>query len=52
MVLFYDIVEILALPDSDAGLVGLVVPLDRCRIRATLVDGDLLREPLGANGLT
>ena len=52
MVLFHDIVEILALPDGDGRLVSLVVPLDRGRVRATLIDGDLLREPLGTNGLT
>jgi hypothetical protein len=52
MVLFHDIVEILALPEGDGRLVSLVVPLDRGRVRATLIDGDLLREPLGTNGLT
>jgi hypothetical protein len=29
MVLLYNVVEILALPEGDAGLVGVVVPLNR-----------------------
>jgi hypothetical protein len=51
MVLFHDIVEILALPEDDAGLVGPVVLLNRRGVAPTLVNRDLLREPLGANGL-
>ena len=46
---FHDVVEILALPDGDAGLVGLVVPLHRRGVAATLVNRDLLRKPLIPN---
>jgi hypothetical protein len=47
MILLDDIVEILALPDGDARLVGPpVVPLNRRGVTATLVNRDLLREPL------
>ena len=51
MVLFHDIVEILALPDGDAGLVGPVVTLNRRGVTATLVNRDLLRDPLVMDGL-
>ena len=51
MVLLHDMVEILALPDSDAGLVGPVVPLNRRGVAATLVDGDLLRDQLVTDSL-
>ena|SRR5262245_50013751 len=51
MVLLHEIVEILALPDGDAGLVGPIVTLNRRGVAATLIDSDLLREPLGTNGL-
>jgi len=32
--------------------VNLVVVRDRCRVATTLIDGDLLRQSLSANGLT
>jgi hypothetical protein len=51
MVLCHDIVEILALPDGDAGLVGPVVPLHRRGSAATLVNRDLLQDPLVMDGL-
>jgi hypothetical protein len=50
-VLFHDIIKILAMADHNGGLVSLVVARNRCRIRATLIDGNFLREPLAANGL-
>jgi hypothetical protein len=46
MVLFYDIIEIFRVADDDRGPVRLVVVRNRCRIRATAVDGNLLRQPL------
>src|SRR5262245_44764274 len=49
MILLYDIIEIFGVPDHDRPLVSLVVMRNRCRIAATLIDGDLLREPLSAN---
>ena len=51
MVLFHDIVEIFALPDSDACLVGLVIMRNRRGITPTLSNRELLREPVVANGL-
>src|SRR5919108_2044785 len=39
MVLFHDIVEILALPDGDACPVGPVVTLNRRGVAATVTDG-------------
>jgi hypothetical protein len=43
--LLRDIIEIFGVADNDARLVSLVVPLDCCRIRTTVVDGDLLGSP-------
>ena len=51
MILLHDIIEILGVADDDRGLVRLVVVRNRCRVAATPVDGNLLRQPLGANGL-
>ena len=51
MVLFHDIVEVFGVADDDRRLVSLVVLPDRCRVRATLIDGELLRELLGTNRL-
>jgi len=51
MILLHDIVEILAVADNNGGLVSLIIARNGCRIRATLINGGLLREPLGANGL-
>jgi hypothetical protein len=50
VILLYDIIEILALPDDDAGLVGPVVPLNRRGVTTTVVNRDLLWEPLGTDG--
>ena len=50
MILLHDIVEILRVTDTDGRLMSLIVVRDGCRIRTTLIDGDLLRQPLGANG--
>jgi len=51
MVLFHDVVEILALPDRDDRLVDLIVVGNRGRVAATLINRNLLREPVGTNGL-
>src|SRR5215813_9671530 len=51
VILFHDVIEIFGVVDGDCGLAGPVVARDRCRIGATLVDGDLLWWPLVANGL-
>ena len=51
MILLDDIVEILALPDGDTGLVSPIVLLNGRRVTATLVNGDLLRAPLSTDGL-
>jgi hypothetical protein len=50
MILFHNIVEILALPDSDSCLVSPVVPLNRRGVAATLINRNLLGKPLAANG--
>ena len=52
MVLLHNIVEILALPDGKAGLVGPVVPLNRRGVAPTLVNRDLLRDQLVTDSLT
>ena len=51
MVLFHHIIEIFRMADSDGRLMSLIVVRNRRRIRATLIDGDFLRQPLGANRL-
>jgi len=51
MILLNNIVEIPARSDPDGRFVGSIVPLNRCGVAATLVNGDLLWEPLGANRL-
>src|SRR3954449_3673033 len=38
MILLHDIIEILAVADSDGRLVDPIVMLDCCRVRATLID--------------
>ena len=52
MVLLHNIIEILGVALNNGGLVRLVVVRDRCRIAATLVDRDLLGEPLVPNRFT
>ena len=46
MVLLHDIVELLALPKSDAGLMGPIVLLNRRGGAPTLVNRHLLRHSL------
>jgi site-specific DNA recombinase len=48
---FDDVVEIFGVADDDRGLVRPVVALERRRVRATLIDGDFIRQPLATNGL-
>ena len=52
MVLLHDIIEILTVADNDGRLLSLIIVRNRCRVRATLIDRDFLRQPLGANRLT
>ena len=52
VILLHAIIEILALPNSNAGLVGPVVVLNRRRVTATLVNGDLLGKSLVPNRFT
>jgi hypothetical protein len=52
MVLLDDIIDIFAVADDDRGLVRLVLVGNRRRIRATLIEGDFLRQSLSENGLT
>lgn len=47
MILFDDIIEILGMVDHDGRFLSLVVACSGCRIRASLTNGDLLREPPG-----
>ena len=51
MILLHNIIEILGVADHNRGLVRLIVVRNRCRVAATLIDRDFLRQPLGANGL-
>jgi hypothetical protein len=51
MILFHDMVEILALPESESCLVSPVVPLNRRGVAATLVNRNRLRQPLVPNSL-
>jgi len=50
MVLLYKVIEILGVTNNDGLLLRRVVVRNRRRIRTTLIDGDLLRESLAANG--
>ena len=52
MIPFYNIIEIFGLANDNRSLVGLVVPLNRCGVTATLVDRDFLGKPLVANRFT
>jgi hypothetical protein len=48
MILLHDIIEIFGVAEHDGRLVSPIVARNGCRVRAALIDGDLLREPLGA----
>jgi hypothetical protein len=48
MVLLHEVIEIFRVADDTRGLVRLVVMRNRRRVAATLIDGNLLRQPLGA----
>ena len=50
VVLFDYIIQIFHLTDDNAGAVFLVVALDRGFIRVTAVNGDLLGDPMTADG--
>jgi hypothetical protein len=50
MGLLHEVVEIFRVAHDHGGLVSLVIVRDRGRGAAPLVDGNLLRQPLGANG--
>ena len=49
MVLFHDVVKILALSNRDSRLVDLIVVINRCRVAPTLINRDLFRQPLRTN---
>ena len=49
LVLLDDVIKIFRVANDNGGLVSLVVVRDRCRVAATLIDHDLLREPLVPN---
>src|SRR5215831_6524261 len=51
MVLLDKIIKILRLSDDDGGLVSAVIMCDRCRVTATLINRDLLREPMSTHRL-
>jgi hypothetical protein len=51
MGLLPDIIKIFTVTNDNPGLVCLVGVRHSCRIRATLIDRDFLRESLAANGL-
>ena len=51
MVLLDKIIKILRLPDDDGGLVSAVKMRDRGRVAATVINRDLLREPVSTNRL-
>jgi hypothetical protein len=42
MVLFHDVIEILALPDGDGGLVPFIIVLNGGRVAPTLINRDRL----------
>src|SRR5262245_36586365 len=50
LVLFHNTIEIFRVTDDTCGFVHLVVVRDRLRVTAALINGDLLRHPLGADG--
>ena len=50
MVLLHEVIYIFRVTDDNGGLVRLVEVLDRHRVAATLVNGDLLGQSLGTNG--
>ena len=50
MILLHEVIEIFRVADDNGGLVRLVVALDRRRVAAALIDSDLLRQSLSANG--
>jgi hypothetical protein len=50
MILLHDIIEIFRVANDNGCFVRFVVVRDCCRIRATPIDSDLLRQPLAANG--
>ena len=43
VILFHDVIKILALANNNGGFVRLVVVLNRCRVAPTLIDRDFLR---------
>jgi hypothetical protein len=49
MILLYKIIKILRLPNDDSSLVSSIVVLDGGGVAATLINGDLLGQSLGAN---
>lgn len=51
VILFRNVVEILALPNREGCPVNLIVVVNRCRVALTLINRKLLREPLGPNRL-
>jgi hypothetical protein len=51
MILLHNIIEIFRVTDTEGRLLSFIVVLNGCRIRATLIDGDFLRQPLGAKRL-
>lgn len=52
MILFHEIIEIFRVADDNRGLMRLVVVRARCRVAATLINRDFLRQPLAANRFT
>ena len=52
MVLLHEVVEIFGVANNDGRLVSLVVVQDCCGVAGTLVDRELLRQPLVANRFT
>jgi hypothetical protein len=52
MILLDGIIEELGVAQNNGGLVHRVVVRDRCCVAPTLVDRDLLGEPLGPNRFT
>jgi hypothetical protein len=49
VILLYEIIKILRLPNDDSRLVSSIVVLDGGGVAATLINGDLLGQSLGAN---
>jgi hypothetical protein len=50
MSLRYESIQLLRLPQANGGVVPRLVVRNRGRIRATLITGELLGKPWGANG--